>query len=118
MSKRLAGIALLLTMFAAAAQGETPGHAGRIDTEQRVVRLFNSAWELFRPQCREQTLFDLNYLTHDLRSERTGLGLRFSPSTHVTIDIELDPFTYDRNLIGPMYDPGIGATTVALRFSF
>jgi len=86
--------------------------------DERVVTFGDSGWELFRPMCPEQTPFDLTYLTHDLLSERTGLGLRFHSSTHLTIDFEIDPFTQSRSLIGPNYDFGIGATTLALRFSF
>ncbi|MCO4812347.1 MAG: hypothetical protein KC572_12140 [Gammaproteobacteria bacterium] len=112
MSKCFAGIALLFALFATGAQAELP------DEGERVVTFGTSGWELFRPMCREQTPFDLTYLTHDLLSERTGLGLRFHSSTHLTIDIEVDPFTQSRSLIGPNYDFGIGATTLALRFSF
>lgn len=118
MSKRFAGTAMLLALFATGAHAEPPGYDARIDADERVVVLGDSGWELFRPTRREQTLFDLTYLTRDLLAERPGLGLRFHSSAHLTIDLELDPFTRDRSLIGPIYDPGIGATSFALRFSF
>ena len=118
MSKRIAGIALLFTLYASAAHAEPPDGDSSVDEGERVVTFGTSGWELFRPMGREQTLFDLNYLTHDLLTERTGLGLRFHSSTHLTIDFEVDPFTQSRSLIGPNYDFGIGATTLALRFSF
>lgn len=118
MSKRFAGTALLLALFASGANAESNDHSGYFDAGERVVPMGDSGWEWFRPSCREQTLFDLNYLTHDLLSERTGIGLRFHSSSRLTIDFAVDPFTEDRNLIGPIYDPDIGATTLALRFSF
>lgn len=118
MSQRFAGIALLVTLFAFSANAETLSHEVNLDDDVRVVLIGNSGWELFRPECREQTLFDLTYLTHHLRSERAGLGLRFHSSRQLSLDLEVDPFTQPRNLIGPVYDIGIGATTLALRFSF
>ena len=118
MSKRFAGIALLLALFATGTRAETLGHSSYIDANERVVAFGDSGWELFRPERREQTPFDLTYLTYDLISERTGLGLRFHSSIHLTIDFETDPFTQNRNLVGPIYDFDIGATTLALRFSF
>ena len=118
MSQRFAGIALLVTLFAFSANAETLSHADNLDDDVRVVLIGNSGWEFFRPQCREQTLFDLTYLTNHLRSERTGLGLRFHSSRRLTLDLESDPFTQPRDLIGPVYDFEIGATTLTLRFSF
>lgn len=118
MSKRFAGIALLFALFATSAHAETLGHSGYIDAHERVVLFGDSGWELFRPARREQTLFDLTYLTYDLISERTGFGLRFHSSIHLTIDFATDPFTQNRNLVGPIYDFGVGATTLALHFSF
>ena len=118
MSKRYAGIALLLALFACNANAETSDYTEAIEAEARVVALGDSGWEFFRPSCREMTPFDLTYLTNHLRSERAGFGLRFISSTHLTLDLEIDPFTQQRDLIGPVYDFGIGATTLALRFRF
>lgn len=118
MSKRFAGTAILLVLFVANANAETPNDVHVLDTESRVVLIGNSGWELFRPVSREQNPFDLTYLTNHLRTERAGFGLRFHSSPHLTLDFEIDPFTQRRNLIGPVYDFGIGATTLALRVSF
>ena len=116
MSKRIAGIALLLSLFATSAVAESPADA--LHADARVVRLGDNGWELFRPADRDQTLFDLTYLTNDLWSDRAGLGLRFRSSPHLTFDLRIDPFTQPRDLIGPVYDFEIGATVLALRFSF
>lgn len=116
MSKRIAGIALLLSLFATSAVAESPADARHADA--RVVLLGDNGWELFRPEDRAQTLFDLTYLTSDLWSDRAGLGLRFRSSPHLTFDLRIDPFTQPRDLIGPVYDFDIGATVLALRFSF
>ena len=116
MSKRIAGIALLLSLFATSAVAESPADA--LHADARVVRLGDNGWELFRPADRDQTPFDLTYLTSDLWSDRAGLGLRFRSSPHLTFDLRIDPFTQPRDLIGPVYDFEIGATVLALRFSF
>lgn len=116
MSKRIAGIALLLSLFATSAFAESPADA--LYADARVVRLGDNGWELFRPEDRAQTLFDLTYLTSDLWSDRAGLGLRFRSSPHLTFDLRIDPFTQPRDLIGPVYDFDIGATVLALRLSF
>jgi len=118
MSKHLAGTALLLVMFATSAHSEAPDDPDLLDIEERVVSIGDSDWELFRPECREQTYFDLAYLTDDLRSPRSGFGLRFQPSSRFTIDFEVDPLTQQSDLIGPVYDSGIGAAMLELRFSF
>ena len=116
MSKRIAGIAFLLSLFATSAVAESPADA--LHADARVVRLGDNGWELFRPADRDQTPFDLTYLTSDLWSDRAGLGLRFRSSPHLTFDLRIDPFTQPRDLIGPVYDFEIGATVLALRFSF
>ncbi len=116
MSKRIAGIALLVSLFATSAVAESPADA--LHADARVVRLGNDSWELFRPEGRAQTLFDLTYLTSDLWSDRAGLGLRYRSSPHLTFDLRIDPFTQPRDLIGPIYDFDIGATVLALRVSF
>lgn len=118
MSKHFAGIASLLVLCAFNVNAETGSLSETTEAEVRVVTLGDSGWEFFRPSCREMTPFDLTYLTNHLRSERAGFGLRFHSSTHLTLDLEVDPFTQQRNLIGPVYDFGIGATTLALRFRF
>ena len=116
MSKRMAGIALLVSLFTASAYAEPPADA--LYADARVVRLGDSGWELFRPEDRAQTLFDLTYLTSDLRSERAGLGLRFRSSPQLAFDLRIDPFTQPRDMIGPVYDFDIGATVLALRIRF
>jgi len=116
MSKRMAGIALLGSLFTASAYAETPADA--LFADAPVVRLGDSGWELFRPEERAQTLFDLTYLTSDLWSDRAGLGLRFHSSAHLTFDLRIDPFTQPRDMIGPVYDFDIGATMLALRIRF
>jgi hypothetical protein len=118
MSKHIAGTALLLVLLATSAHSETPDDSDLLDVEERVVSIGDSDWELFRPESREQTYFDLAYLTDDLRSPRSRFGLRFQPSSRFTIDFEVDPLTRQRDLIGPVYDFRIGATMLALRFSF
>lgn len=116
MSKRMAGIALLGSLFAASAYAETPADAFYADAP--VVRLGESGWELFRPEDRASTLFDLTYLTSDLWSDRPGVGLRFHSSPHLAFDLRIDPFTRPRDVIGPVYDFNIGATVLALRVRF
>jgi hypothetical protein len=118
MSKRLAGTAILLALLTTGAYADTEDYDSDLDFDERVVLLGDSGWQMFRPKTREQTPFDLTYLTHDLLAPRTGFGLRFQSSTRLTIDLELDPFTQSSRLIGPNYDFGIGATMLALRFSF
>lgn len=116
MSKRTAGIALLLALFATGTHAEPPADA--LHADARVVRLGDSNWELFRPADRVQTPFDPTYLTSDLWSRRPGLGLRFRPGPQLTFDLRVDPFTQPGDIIGPVYDFDIGATVLALRFNF
>ena len=116
MSKRTAGIALLLALFATGTHAETPADA--LYADARVVRLGDSGWELFRPEPRVLTPFDPTYLTSDLWSERAALGLRFRASLRLTFDLRADPFTQPRDIIGPLYDFDVGATVLALRVHF
>ncbi|RZV39051.1 MAG: hypothetical protein EX272_01125 [Chromatiales bacterium] len=116
MSKRTAGIALLLSLFTTGVFAETPADA--LHADARVVPLGDNGWELFRPEDRAQTLFDLTYLTSDLWSDRAGLGLRFRASPQLSFDLRVDPFTQTSDLIGPVYGFDIGATVLALRVSF
>ena len=118
MSKRFAGTAMLCALFTMNAHAETPADAWPAAAPAPVVLIGDSGWEFFRPQDREQTLFDLTYLTNDLWSERAGLGLRFRSSRQLSFDLRVDPFTQPRQLVGPVYDFEIGATVFALRFNF
>jgi hypothetical protein len=117
MSKRFAWIALLVAL-AATAQAESPIRYAAADTADRVVPFGDSGWELYRPKCKDLSFSDLAYLTDDLYSDRAGLGVRFRRSTSVTIDFEIDPLAHGEKLYAPLYDMGIGATTVSIAFHF
>lgn len=118
MSKRCALPGLVLTLLGTTVAAETPEQPGYADAQDRVVPFGESGWELFRPVRREQAIFDLAYMTDDLRSEYAGLGLRFHSSTHLTFDVQLDPFTHAGDLVGPVYGSNIGATVLAVHLSF
>ena len=66
MSKRFAGIALMLTLFAAQATAE-----------ERTLAIGESGWEVFKPGGRDAAIFDLNYLTADLLPDADPIGFRF-----------------------------------------
>ncbi len=109
MSKRML-IGVLLTLSAAAAADETA-----ID---RVLRLGDSHWELYRPAACKQRIYDLGYLTDGLRSVKPGLGLRFRPSHALTVDLRFDPITDRNDVVGPVYDSHLGAAMLTFAIDF
>ena len=84
----------------------------------RVLRLGDSHWELYRPEACEEGISDLGYLNKGLRAPKPGFGLRFHSSRDLTIDLRIDPMTDHRNLVGPVYDMHIGATLLSFAVSF
>lgn len=95
------------------------GAAAADDTAiDRILRLGDSHWELYRPQACEQKIFDLGYLTDGLRSARPGFGLRYRPGRALTVDLRFDPITDHRDFVGPVYDSHIGATMVTFAVDF
>ena len=84
----------------------------------RVLRLGDSHWELYRPQACEEEIFDLGYLNKGLRAPKPGLGLRFHSSHDLTIDLRIDPITDQRDFVGPVYDMHIGATLLSFAVRF
>lgn len=84
----------------------------------RVLRLGDSHWELYRPHTCEQKIYDLGYLTDGLRAAKPGFGLRFRSMQSFTIDFRFDPI-YDRNdFVGPVYDSHIGAAMLTFAVDF
>ena len=84
----------------------------------RAMQLGESHWEVFRPQPCEQELFDLSYAMQGLRSDKPGFGLRFRSRRSVTIDFRIDPITDQNDIVGPVYDRHIGATTLTFAVNF
>jgi hypothetical protein len=118
MSKRMAGIAVLLGLLATGASAETLERASYTDANDRVFSIGESDWELFRPKYRALEKFDLAYMTDDLRSKHTGYGLRFHSSSHVTFNLQIDLLAHSEELYGPIYDMSSGATVFSIGFSF
>jgi hypothetical protein len=118
MSKRVAGIALLLGLVATGATAETPGNASYSYANDPVVAFGDSGWELFRPRHRPQEIYDLAYLTDDLRSRNPGYGLRFRSSPQLTFDLQFDFLARSEELYGPIYNLQSGATVFSVGFHF
>ncbi|MDJ0711084.1 MAG: hypothetical protein QNJ14_11865 [Woeseiaceae bacterium] len=107
MSKRFAGIALLLTLCTAPATAE-----------ERTLAIGASGWEVFKPASRIATIFDLNYLSEDLLRDADPIGFRFKRFDDLTISIAIDPLSRPEELVGPVSDLNIGATTLSFAFHF
>ena len=107
MSKRIAGIALLLTLFALSA-----------NAEEKSLALGDTGWEVFKPDGRDATIFDLNYLTEDLIPDADPIGFRFKRFDDITISIEIDPLSRQSDMIGPVTDMGVGAAILSFAFNF
>ena len=107
MSKRFAGIALVLTLFAAQATAE-----------EKSLAIGESGWEVFKPASRDATIFDLNYLTEDLLPDADPIGFRFKRFDELTISIAIDPLSRPSEFVGPVTDMNIGAMTLSFAFHF
>ena len=107
MSKRIAGIALLLTLFATNA-----------NADDKSLAIGDSGWEVFKPASRPATIFDLNYLTEDLIADADPIGFRFKRFDELTISIEIDPLSRPSQMIGPVTDMGVGAAILSFAFHF
>ena len=107
MSKRIAGIAMLLTLFAVNA-----------NAEEKTLELGDTGWEVFKPGGRDATFFDLNYLTEDLVPDADPIGFRFKRFDDITISFEIDPLSRPKKMIGPVTDMGIGAAILSFAFHF
>ncbi len=107
MSQRIAGIALVLTLFAGAA-----------NADEKSLALGDSGWEVFKPGGRDATIFDLNYLTEDLLPDADPIGLRFRRFDELTISISMDPISRPSEFIGPVTDMRIGATILSFAIRF
>ena len=107
MSKRGAGIALVLTLFAVNA-----------NADDNTLAIGNTGWEVFKPASREATIFDLNYLTEDLISDADPIGFRFRRFDDLTISIAIDPLSRPEKMIGPVTDMSVGAAILSFAFKF
>ena len=107
MSKRIAGIALALALFAVNA-----------NADDNTLVIGNTGWELFKPAGREAKIFDLNYLTEDLIPDADPIGFRFKRFDDITISIEIDPLSRQSDMIGPVTDMGVGAAILSFAFNF
>ena len=107
MSKRIAGMALVLRLFAVNA-----------NAEDKTFTIGETGWEIFKPANREATIFDLNYLTEDLIPDADPIGFRFKRFDDLTISIEIDPLSRPKEMIGPVTDMGVGAAVLSFAFNF
>ena len=107
MSNRIAGIALVLTLFAVNA-----------NADDNTLAIGDAGWEVFKPAGREATIFDLSYLTEDLIPDADPIGFRFRRFDDITISIEIDPLSRPSEMVGPVTDMGIGAAFLSFAFHF
>jgi len=119
MSKRVAGIALLLGLFAAAqASAEMPADESHRAANDLVISFDDSDWELFRPRYRVYEDVDLAYMTDILRLKSSGYGLRFRSSPHLTFDLQVDILGLTDDRFDPIYDVMSGAAIFSVGFHF
>jgi hypothetical protein len=119
MSKRVAGIALLLGLFAAAqASAEMPADESHRAANDLVISFDDSDWELFRPRHRVYEDVDLAYMTDILRLKFSGYGLRFRSSPHLTFDLQVDILGLTDDQFDPIYDVMSGAAIFSVGFHF
>jgi len=118
MSKRVAGIALLIVLFATGAGAEMPGSEHHPDANNLVISFDNSEWEIFRPWHRVYEDVDLAYKTDVLRLKSSGYGLRFHSSPHLTFDLQVDVFGLTEDQFDPIYDVTSGAAIFSIGFHF
>jgi len=107
MSQRIAGIALVLTLFAVNA-----------NADDNSLAIGDTGWEVFKPASREPTIFDLNYLTEDLIPDADPIGFRFRRFDDLTISIAIDPLSRPKKMIGPVTDMSVGAAILSFAINF
>jgi hypothetical protein len=118
MSKRVAGIALLLGLFATGVNAETPGSEDHALANNLVLSFADSEWEIFRPRHRIYEDVDLAYMTDILRLKSSGYGLRFRSSPHLTFDLQVDILGLTDDRFDPIYDVMSGAAMFSIGFHF
>ena len=118
MSKRIAGIALLLGLLATSAGAEMPGNESYPVANSLVIAFDDSEWEIFRPRHRVYEDIDLAYMTDTLRLKSSGYGLRFRSSPHLTFDLQVDVLGLTEDRFDPIYDVTSGAAIFSIGFHF
>ena len=118
MSKRVAGIALLLGLLASHASAEMPGEESHPVSNNLVISFYGSDWELFRPRHRVYEDVDLAYMTDTLHLKSSGYGLRFRSSPHLTFDLQVDILGLTEDQFDPIYDVMSGAAIFSVGIHF
>jgi len=118
MSKRIAGIALLLGLLATSAGAEMPGNENYPAANKLLISFADSEWELFRSRHRIYQDVDLAYMTDTLRLKSSGYGLRFRSSPHLTFDLQVDVLGLTEDQFDPIYDVMSGAAIFSIGFHF
>jgi hypothetical protein len=118
MSKRIAGIALLLGLLTTHAGAEMPGSEDHAVANNLVLSFDDSEWELFRSRHRIYEDIDLAYMTDTLRLKSSGYGLRFRSSPHLTFDLQVDVLGLTEDQFDPIYDVMSGAAIFSIGFHF
>lgn len=115
MSKRL-----LISLIFALSAGTAAAGSGEPGTTNfnPTIQLGDGGWLLYRPLPREVQIYDLDFMMGRLRSNQTGLALRFSRSDRFRLDLTLTPLTDRGDYVGPVSDPDIGVTRLVLSFGF
>ena len=118
MSKRIAGIALLLGFLATSAGAEIPGNENYSAANNLLISFADREWEIFRPRHRVYEDADLAYMTDTLRLKSSGYGLRFRSSPHLTFDLQVDVLGLTDDQFDPIYDVTSGAAIFSIGFHF
>ena len=118
MSKHVAGLALLIGLFATGAGAEMPGSENHPKANAVVISFDDHEWELFRPRHRVYQDVDLAYMTDILRLKSSGYGLRFRSSPYLTFDLQVDVLGLTDDQFDPIYDVTSGAAIFSVGFHF
>ena len=84
-----------------------------------IIPFGSSGWEMFG-QLGLGTL-DVRFPGQSSENETVGsagLGLRFSPTENFSFALQLDAYAYEDTSLGPAYDIGFTATSVAFQYIF
>lgn len=115
MSKRIL-VGLILALSAGTVAGE-PGAPGTTNSSP-TLPLGDSDWLLYRPLPRVVQIHDFDYMMANLRTNQVGLGVRYTASSQLRLDLTLAPVVDRADYVGPVYDMDLGATRLSLSWRF
>ena len=111
--------ARFLNLGSYSVEGESVDVTGYSAHVVGIIPFGNSGWEMFGQLGLGTASFDTGYGEDDSNTVGSaGLGVRYYPTSHFGVGLQIDAYAYEEDVYGDTYDVGVVTTQASFHYLF